>query len=97
MGFWINITAIGDGNLTVYGDYGTSTDISLKAGWNLVGYPAQSDKTVALSLVGIPYTVVECYSPITPYLQVITDAYSMTAGEGYWIYVTADATWTVDW
>ena len=97
IGIWVHITSLGDGYLTVYGDYGTSTTMDLNVGWNLVGYPAQTDKTVAQALVGISYDRVEGYSPTAPYVQVLLGTDTMTPGEGYWIHVTASDTWTVDW
>jgi len=97
MGLWVHITSLGDGNLTVNGDYSNSTTINLKAGWNLVGYPAQSEKTVSASLSGTGYTQVEAYSSTSPYVQVMNDSDMMTPGNGYWVHVNSDTTWTIDW
>ncbi|KYK29842.1 MAG: hypothetical protein AYK23_04915 [Candidatus Proteinoplasmatales archaeon SG8-5] len=99
MGFWINIVALGDGDLTIYGDYTNHTDIPLKAGWNHVGYPAQSSKSVTDSFAGVAnFQRADGYSGAAPYkIAQLPGTYMMQPGEGYWILVTADATWTVDW
>jgi len=98
MGFWINITSLGDGNLTVYGDYGTSTQISLKAGWNLVGYPAQTSVNITTALGGINDVPVESYNSGSSYLiSQLPGSYMMKPGEGYWVHVSADTVWTINW
>jgi hypothetical protein len=97
MGLWVYITTLGDGNLTVKGDYGTSTQITLKTGWNLVGYPAQTTKTVSASLAGTGYDKVEAYNSTSPYIKTLTGSDTMVPGQGYWVHVTSDATWTITW
>jgi hypothetical protein len=98
MGFWINITSLGDGNLTMSGDYGNSTSIDLKVGWNLVGYPAQTSKSITNALGGINDLPVEGYSANATYLLVqLPGSYMMQPGEGYWVHVSSDTTWVIDW
>jgi hypothetical protein len=98
MGFWINITE-SNVNLTVYGNVSTSTSILLYAGWNLVGYPSLTEKTISESLVGTGYDKsVEGFNATAPYrITTLADSYMMTPGEGYWIHVPADTVWVVDW
>ncbi len=98
MGIWIYITSLGDGNLTFSGDYGTSTTIDLKAGWNLVGYPAQTSKSITDALGGINDRPVEGYNGSASYLITqLPGTYMMQPGEGYWVHVASDTVWTVDW
>lgn len=99
MGFWISITAIGDGNLTIYGDYDTSTVITLKAGWNHVGYPAQTSKSVTNSFAGVSgFTSAEGYNASATYkISQLAGSYMMLPGEGYWVKVSSDTTWTINW
>ncbi len=98
VGIWIDITAVGDGYLTVYGDYSTSTQIILKAGWNMVGYPAQTSVNITTALGGINDVPVEGYSSSSSYLITqLPGSYMMKPGEGYWVHVSADIVWTVDW
>ena len=98
MGLWVYITSIGDGNLTVFGDYGASTQITLRTGWNLVGYPAQTSKTVSESLGSINDQPVEGYNSSSPYyFSQLSGSHMMIPGEGYWIHVASDCVWTVNW
>ncbi len=101
MGFWIKITSLGDGNLSFAGDYPTSTIINLKAGWNLVGYPAQNDSAYNIADLKANVTgvqTVEGYDSGGTYLlQSLADSYVMKRGEAYWIKVSSDVSWTIDW
>ena len=96
MGFWINITVAC--TLEVTGVEPSSTSIPLYAGWNLVGYPSLSNKTVSHALWGTGADRVEAFDAGQPYnLIEVGAAYIMQPGEGYWIHVAADTIWTVDW
>jgi carboxypeptidase T len=93
-GWWIRV-----GAETYYDVTGTipgTVSIPLKAGWNMVGYPTLTDRTVAETLLGLPYTRVESFDPLAPYhLKAMGDNEYMTTGMGYWIYVEQDTTWFV--
>jgi len=96
MGFWIKITepyVI----LTVKGIIPTSTIIPLYAGWNLVGYPTQTTETVGNALWGTGADRVEVFDPVSPYIKEVGATYIMKPGEGYWIHVSADTVWTINW
>jgi hypothetical protein len=100
MGLWINITAVGDGYLTVTGLKPTSTTMNLKAGWNLVGYPADDDSSynVASLKSATGATIVEGFKASATYkTEVLADGVCLKKGAGYWVYAPADTTWTVDW
>ncbi len=97
VGFWINITEP-NVNLTVWGCVPTSTSINLYAGWNLVGYPSLTAKTVSEALVGTGYDAVEGFNSTNSYrISPLVDSYMMQPGEGYWIHVPVDTVWVVDW
>ncbi len=94
MGFWIfaNVNTI----LTVYGEIPTDTQIILRAGWNLVGYPTlNTTTTLANALFGTGYLSAEGYCPVSPYIMALDNSYIMQPGEGYWVYVPADAVWNI--
>jgi uncharacterized membrane protein len=95
MGFWLHATV--NATLTVYGMPAANTIIMLKAGWNLVGYPSlNSTRTISGALFGTGYGGVEGYDAASPYLlRVLNGSYVMQPGEGYWVFVPADAMWTV--
>ncbi|MDD4308378.1 MAG: hypothetical protein PHU53_06185, partial [Thermoplasmata archaeon] len=71
--------------------------IPLYAGWNLVGYPTQTTETVGNALWGTGADRVEVFDPISPYIKEAGATYVMKPGEGYWIHVSADSTWTINW
>lgn len=101
MGLWIHVTRnTGDGVLTVgEGFVPGSTAITLRAGWNLVGYPSLcTNMTVANALWGTGADIVEIFDPSATYrTRVASSTYLMRPGEGYWVHVPADTAWTVDW
>ncbi len=98
MGFWLHVTAVGDGNLTVCGSDPGATVIQLRVGWNLVGYPTQAPRTVAEAFWGTTADIVEVFDPDEPYMTVEAGAgYVMTPNKGYWVHVLADTVWYVDW
>lgn len=94
---------------TVNGSWPTSSvAIPLKTGWNLIGYPSQTVRSVtdALSSIAGKYTKVYTYdafddadswkvydTSLPPFLN---DLSQMQPGEAYWLYVTQDCTLTVN-
>ncbi len=100
-GLWIHITNTGDGNLTFTGTRPTSTAITLRAGWNLIGYPANDDDAgydVGDLKLDTGATIVESYDKGGTYLlQEMSNAYVLKKGEAYWIRVPSQTIWTVNW
>jgi len=91
---WIIITE--DSNLTVAGIVPKKTNILLKAGWNLVGYPSFFKNTISNALNSVPYERIESYADIQPdYLRILYDSDMMMYGGGYWIKVSADTKWSL--
>lgn len=94
-GWWIRASE--DTHFDVTGVVPGPVDINLKAGWNLVGYPSLTDRTVADALIGVSYSRLEGFDDLSPYhLRALSDTDYMTTGMGYWIYVTQDTVWTVN-
>ncbi len=98
MGVWLHVTSVGDGYLTVSGNAPTSTAIPLSAGWNLISYPASG--SAVMDSAGLPSSVTKIaqYDSAATYLvSEVADwtTNSFVPGNAYWIYTTADATWTV--
>jgi len=98
MAVWLHVTNAGDGFLTVSGSAPASSTIQLHAGWNLVSYPASS--STAMNAAGLPVQVIKIaqYDFAAPYLVLeVADwtANNFVPGNGYWLYSTADTTWTV--
>ena len=48
--------------------------------------------------IGLAGVIVEAFdaSAAPYYLQRVSDSYMMAAGEGYWVYVPSDVTWTIN-
>ncbi len=100
MGIWLHVTDAGDGYINITGESCNSTAILLHAGWNLVSYPA-SDLT-AMSRANLPSEVTKIakYDSRATYLiSEVTDwvGSNFVPGRGYWLYATADTTWTVNY
>ncbi len=95
--FWIRTTEAC--NLSVNGTVPGLTNIPLKAGWNLVGYPSFVEKSIIDALAGTGYDLpVEGFNATAPYrIDQLADTYMMKPGEGYWVHVPADTVWVVDW
>jgi beta propeller repeat protein len=94
-GFWLNISE--NATLRVYGLPPPPTNILLRAGWNLVGYPtANSATTVAVSFWGTGVSIVESFDPQATYrLATVGPAQVMRPGAGYWVFTVMDAVWAV--
>ena len=96
MAIWVNVFV--DSNLTVAGIVPVQTEIQLRAGWNLVGFPSFSTTyTVADLKADTGATRVEGYDPASPpyFLREMLDSDILLAGEGYWVFVPANVFWTV--
>ena len=112
MGFWIDATEecilTISGNAAAATDISLWDDAG---GWNLVGYPSVAERTLpgALSDHGVDDTLVLMYAyhaidtgdvwkKFNPYaFPYSNNLKTMTPGWGYWIQVTADGTWTVNY
>ncbi|MFQ6106443.1 MAG: NosD domain-containing protein [Thermoplasmata archaeon] len=99
MGLWVNVT--GDCNLTVAGIVPSQTTMSLREGWNLVGFPsfnasyAVSDLKAEVGAVRVEGYI--SMPPFTPYmLEVLGDGVALGAGFGYWVKVVSDIVWVLD-
>ncbi len=93
MGIWVECTENGviDGP-----DWNRSTTIELHKGWNLVGYPSTHAKKVSDVFYRIPWRYLETMDE-SGNMQHLSISDYMQTGKAYWIYVTSDCTWTVQW
>jgi murein tripeptide amidase MpaA len=98
MGLWIYITQVGDGYLTVQAGQPTSTNVILKAGWNLVGYPSLTPRLASTTLPPSA-DIVGIFNNTDPYktTDMAPTAVTMQPGKAYWVHCTVDAVWTVPW
>jgi len=95
MAFWISVTE--SSNITVAGTVPSATNIFLKKGWNLVGYPSFIERNVSEALSGVIYERIEGYDAMLPpqYLGFLSDTDLMSPCYGYWIKVASDTTWSI--
>jgi hypothetical protein len=95
MAFWVSVYI--NSGITVAGSVPTSTEIPLKTGWNLVGYPSFTERNVSDALSGIPYDRIEGYDILSiQRIRLLSGNDNMKPTHGYWIRVSSDATWTID-
>ncbi len=99
-GIWIYVTKPGGTNLTVYGDdFTIGESITIRPGWNLVGYPSQSDRLrdIALNNTAGDIDYVYYFDAITDRYMVLSDSDYMKVGRGYYIHSTSqfDIVWEV--
>jgi hypothetical protein len=103
MGVWLYVTNVGDGVISIGGTgytVPTTTAITLRAGWNMVGFPSDDTTyTVAMLKAACPtVTMVEQFDGAQTYLTLtMADANVFGQGRGYWIYTSADTIWNKAW
>ena len=68
----------------------------LRKGWNLVGYPSSQDRKVSDALSGIPWVHLQTADADGNIYSLSLDDY-LIVNRAYWIYVTEDCDWTVQW
>jgi hypothetical protein len=102
MGIWILITKPGGTTLSVFGDEIVVTQsITLKPGWNLVGYPSTINKTRDLALNNLIYLThvdsIWTYISETKQWREISPSDYFEVGRGYWIHspLSSDIVWQV--
>jgi PKD repeat protein len=84
-------------SLVTTGKVASQDVITLKSGWNLVGYPLLTEKTrdVALSSISGDYNMVERFDTTSDKEVRLKSGDTMKPGLAYWIHATNDCTWTI--
>lgn len=100
-GFWIHIIDANGADLTLYGDSPSSPQyISLRQGWNLVGYPSNTSRKrdVALNnlVFGMDIDAVEYYDNSDQRIRKLGEKGYMKPGRGYWLHAIQDCVWIVN-
>jgi hypothetical protein len=101
-GIWIYITEPGGTTLAVFGDELTiGESITIHPGWNLVGYPSQSDKQVSVALNNLNWVTdidyVGYFDATTDKFVNLTGSDLMEVGRGYYMHSVSvsELTWNV--
>jgi hypothetical protein len=96
-GYLIYMTA--PDTLVIEGTEPASTTINLASGWNLVGYPAQTTRSITDVLSGVSYDVVWTTTSTGGWKssdQAFGRLTDMSPGNGYMIYAPVSGSYTVD-
>jgi hypothetical protein len=101
MGFWIHITDPNGAGLVIEGTSPSSPQsIQLYSGWNLVGYPSETERLRNNALNNLDYGIevdsVQYYDSQTNSFSEMKFNSKMMPGNGYWVHVTQDCEWTVN-
>lgn len=98
MGFWLLIT--GTCTLSMKERGSQTTTIHLTTGWNLVGFPSNKTNTKVLDVkASVQYCdEVQGFDISKQYrLRQLLDTEVLSNGYGYWLHVTQDCDWVVQW
>jgi hypothetical protein len=101
MGVWLRLVTNGGDNFITTGftgDYsGSAVVINLEAGWNLVGYPSDTNRQADVALSGTGADMIGVYQAAAPYVADVSalNTVTMIEGNAYWVHVTSATTWTV--
>jgi hypothetical protein len=96
MGFWLHISNVGDGNLTIAGALPATGEVitmTTIAGWNLIGWPGYDTLMIEIiTMTGASWTSVWVYDPSDEYHIRQADIFNeyFEPGHGYWVYGLAD-------
>lgn len=99
VGFWIYISDPTNARLNLTGKYPTSqTAVTLKPGWNLVGFPSKTPATVGSFSFPSGFIVMGFNGTAQYRLKTLTGSDTMTQGSGFWIFnsQTSDYAWNVN-
>ena len=104
MGLWIHLNT--PGKLITNGSVVNSM-IHLTKGWNLVGYPSFSETLVDSEFSDVPsFEAAQCYNNsdtfdhwkhYKEYKIFGNDLTAMKPGLGYWVYISSDSDWYVEY
>jgi hypothetical protein len=104
-GYWIDMRA--DAELTLYAGECAPSVLSLRKGWNLVGYPSLQTRDIAEAVASLGdalqvawwYDSLDAGNPWRSYAPAAApwsnNLLTMAPGRGYWLLVNRDYTWTL--
>ncbi|UCG69991.1 MAG: exo-alpha-sialidase [Thermoplasmata archaeon] len=100
MGFWVHITQTGGVLLECSGIIPTENQsITLKTGWNLIGYPSLSNNSVSTALnnlaLGDDVDSIWTYNATIQNWEELREPDYFKRGKGYWIHSKVEKIWNV--
>jgi hypothetical protein len=99
-GLWVEVTTPGGATLSV-SDNELSQDhnITLKPGWNLVGYPSRDNQTIPTALnnlaLGNDLGAIWAFNSSSQRLEELGELDYFEIGKGYWVYASTQCIWEV--
>jgi parallel beta-helix repeat protein len=87
-GYWVNVTR--NSNFTIAGVVPLETEIHLRMGWNLIGFPSFNTTYSVLDLKNATGAIaVETFDPTSPpyFLRKMQDWEVLQAGHAYWVQI----------
>jgi hypothetical protein len=99
-GLWVEVTTPGGATLSV-SDNELSQDhnITLKPGWNLVGYPSRDNQTIPTALnnlaLGNDLGAIWAFNSSSQRLEELDELDYFEIGKGYWVYASTQCIWEV--
>ncbi len=100
MGVWLWITANGGDQMLTLSSYAapsaSAVNVNLYVGWNMVGYPSMTARLASATLP-VQADWVSVWQAASPYVTDYSNLglVTMSAGNAYWVHVTADCVWSV--
>jgi hypothetical protein len=100
IGIWVHVTEPGGVLLQCSGIIpAENQSISLKSGWNLVGYPSLSNKTRDIALNNLTFdsevNAIWTYNASSQLWKQLGEFDYFERGRGYWIHTKTDCVWEV--
>jgi hypothetical protein len=100
MGIWVHVTQPGGVMLQYSGIIPSENQsITLKTGWNLVGYPSLTNKTRDIALNNLTFNTeidaIWTYNASSQKWEQIGEFDYFERGRGYWIHAKTDCVWEV--
>lgn len=95
-GIWVNVTSLGDGQLTIPGSAPGPQSLPLGVGWHLVGFPSLAiGETVGSAFSTVTYDRIEGSGIGTHDFVVLNSTVTIGPGDAVWIRVTSTSIWDV--
>jgi hypothetical protein len=100
IGFWVHITKTGGTTFDYTGRAFFRTQyITLKPGWNLVGYPSLTDKIrpvgLGILIFGVDVDAIFTFNGATQTWEAVGPGDDFEVGRGYWVHATQECVWEV--